>query len=200
MAIDQLNKDKTNRLSSTRIGGKMTADYWENIFTAKERGKHVVWYNGAALNPLFQAAGLEWCHGEAFAARLTKEKIPHQVLNARYHEQEAFIISQAGRPGAVTIATNMAGRGTDIMLGGNPEMMIREQTANVTDEAERQKIIARIRGEIAANKEMVREAGGYTSRFEDGLELANGNPTLATAPSLADVLVRLSGIGRRQAG
>ena len=47
---------------------------------------------------------------------------------------------------------------------------------------------------------LVREAGGYTSRFEDGLELANGNPILATAPSLADVLVRLSGIGRRQAG
>lgn len=86
MAIDQLNKGKTNRLSSTRIGGKMTADYWENIFTAKERGKHVVWYNGAALNPLFQAAGLEWCHGEAFAARLAAQHLeePAQAAGAEY--------------------------------------------------------------------------------------------------------------------
>ncbi len=57
---------------------------------------------------------------EHLSTLLKKEKIPHQVLNARYHEQEAQIIAQAGRPGAVTIATNMAGRGTDIMLGGNP--------------------------------------------------------------------------------
>ncbi|MGH3895717.1 MAG: 2-hydroxyacyl-CoA dehydratase subunit D [Rhodococcus qingshengii] len=64
----------------------MTADYWENIFTAKERGKHVVWYNGAALNPLFQAAGLEWCHGEAFAARLAAQHLeePAQAAGAEY--------------------------------------------------------------------------------------------------------------------
>src|SRR5690606_35887846 len=59
---------------------------------------------------------------EYLSKLLKKENIKHQVLNARYHEQEAFIIAQAGRPGAVTIATNMAGRGTDIMLGGNPDM------------------------------------------------------------------------------
>ena len=59
---------------------------------------------------------------EALSALLKKQKIPHNVLNARYHEQEAYIIAQAGRPGAVTIATNMAGRGTDIQLGGNLEM------------------------------------------------------------------------------
>jgi preprotein translocase subunit SecA len=52
----------------------------------------------------------------------------HKVLNARYHEQEAFIIAQAGVPGAVTIATNMAGRGTDIQLGGNAEMRIATET------------------------------------------------------------------------
>jgi preprotein translocase subunit SecA len=57
-----------------------------------------------------------------FLSRLLKShKLPHQVLNAKYHEQEAEIISQAGKPGAITIATNMAGRGTDIMLGGNPQ-------------------------------------------------------------------------------
>lgn len=97
---------------------------------------------------------------ESFAARLKKEKIPHQVLNARYHEQEASIIAQAGRPGAVTIATNMAGRGTDIMLGGNPEMMIQAETEKVTDDAKREQIITRIREEIAANKELVRASGG----------------------------------------
>ncbi len=97
---------------------------------------------------------------EAFAARLKKEKIPHQVLNARYHEQEATIISQAGRPGAVTIATNMAGRGTDIMLGGNPDMLVKAETANITDEAKKAEIETRIRAEVAANKEIVIAAGG----------------------------------------
>jgi benzoyl-CoA reductase/2-hydroxyglutaryl-CoA dehydratase subunit BcrC/BadD/HgdB len=62
--------DRSNRLAATKAGGRMVAEYWENIFTAKERGKHVVWYNGTALNPIFQAAGLEWCHGEAYSARL----------------------------------------------------------------------------------------------------------------------------------
>ena len=60
---------------------------------------------------------------------LKKEKIPHHVLNARYHEQEAYIVAQAGRFGGVTIATNMAGRGTDIQLGGNPEMRKAQELA-----------------------------------------------------------------------
>lgn len=86
MTVAQPRKDKAHRLSSTRVGGKLVADYWENIFTAKERGKHVVWYNGAALNPLFQAAGLEWCHGEAFAARLAAQHLegPAQAAGAEY--------------------------------------------------------------------------------------------------------------------
>ncbi|MFN3700427.1 MAG: preprotein translocase subunit SecA [Alphaproteobacteria bacterium] len=61
---------------------------------------------------------------EKLSARFKKEKITHNVLNARYHEQEAYIVAQAGRPGAVTIATNMAGRGTDIQLGGNSDMLM----------------------------------------------------------------------------
>ncbi len=97
---------------------------------------------------------------EAFSDRLKREKIPHQVLNARYHEQEASIISQAGRPGAVTIATNMAGRGTDIMLGGNPDMLIKAVTTDEMSDAEKQKIAERIRAEVTANKEIVRGAGG----------------------------------------
>ncbi len=88
------------------------------------------------------------------------EPIPHTVLNARYHEQEAFIVSQAGVPGAVTIATNMAGRGTDIQLGGNVEMRIRQELGEVVDEAERARRIETIKAEVAQNKQTVLAAGG----------------------------------------
>jgi len=77
---------------------------------------------------------------ESLAARLKKEKIKHNVLNARHHEQEAEIISQAGRPGAVTIATNMAGRGTDIQLGGNPDMLS-DGAEKIDFEADKKKVI-----------------------------------------------------------
>ena len=97
---------------------------------------------------------------EELAERLTKEKIPHQVLNARYHEQEAFIIAQAGVPGAVTIATNMAGRGTDIQLGGNADMRIQQELADIPPGPERDARIAAIRGEIAKLKETALVAGG----------------------------------------
>jgi len=74
------------RMAANRSGGKMIADYWDNIFTAPERGKKVVWYNGSALNPIFQAAGLEWCHGEAFSARLAALHLegPAQLAGAEY--------------------------------------------------------------------------------------------------------------------
>lgn len=64
-----------NRLKSNDSGRHMISDYWDRIFTANERGAKVVWYNGAALNPIFQAAGLEWAHGEAFAARLSAQRL-----------------------------------------------------------------------------------------------------------------------------
>jgi preprotein translocase subunit SecA len=81
------------------------------------------------------------------------------VLNARYHEQEATIVAQAGLPGAITIATNMAGRGTDIQLGGNADIRIKAETASIEDASEKQAAIARIRAEVKANREMVLTAG-----------------------------------------
>ena len=91
---------------------------------------------------------------------LKKEGIPHHVLNARYHEQEAYIIAQAGRVGAVTIATNMAGRGTDIMLGGNAEMTIERDTGELEEGVAKDAKIAQLRAEVAAAKEEVLAAGG----------------------------------------
>ncbi|MCB9988931.1 MAG: preprotein translocase subunit SecA [Rhodospirillales bacterium] len=97
---------------------------------------------------------------EKLAEQLKKHKIPHSVLNARYHEQEAQIISQAGRPGAVTIATNMAGRGTDIKMGGDAEMRIADEVDESWTDAKKEKAIAKIREEVARDKETVKEAGG----------------------------------------
>jgi preprotein translocase subunit SecA len=97
---------------------------------------------------------------ELLSERLKKAKIPHQVLNARHHEQESMIIAQAGRPGAVTIATNMAGRGTDIQLGGNLEMRIKAEISADLSEDEKQKRIDAIKAEVARDKEIVLNAGG----------------------------------------
>ncbi len=93
---------------------------------------------------------------EAFSKRLKKAGIAHQVLNARYHEQEAYIIAQAGQPGAVTIATNMAGRGTDIMLGGNAAMRVKKELGEMPDAGRAEMI----RAATARDKEIVKEAGG----------------------------------------
>ncbi|MFI5033989.1 MAG: preprotein translocase subunit SecA, partial [Reyranellales bacterium] len=105
---------------------------------------------------------------EALSEELKKAGIKHSVLNARFHEQEAQIVAQAGRPGTITIATNMAGRGTDIQLGGNVEMLVRQSepeiTAKFADEAERKAELDRVEAEIRAgverDREIVRKAGG----------------------------------------
>jgi preprotein translocase subunit SecA len=91
----------------------------------------------------------------------TKVKV-FAILNARYHEQEAYIVSQAGVPGAITIATNMAGRGTDIQLGGNADMRIRQELAGIEDPREREKSASadEIRAQVARLKEKALAAGG----------------------------------------
>ena len=91
----------------------------------------------------------------------TQKKV-FAILNARYHEQEAFIVSQAGVPGAVTIATNMAGRGTDIQLGGNADMRIRQEITDITDWGARDKDprAAAIREQVKKLKEKALAAGG----------------------------------------
>ncbi|HJK86463.1 MAG TPA: preprotein translocase subunit SecA [Candidatus Megaira endosymbiont of Nemacystus decipiens] len=96
---------------------------------------------------------------EEISSILKKEKIKHNVLNAKMHEKEAYIIAQAGRYKAVTIATNMAGRGTDIMLGGNLEMLIEDIDTNLTQEKRDAEII-RIKKELEIEKQKVIKAGG----------------------------------------
>ncbi len=97
---------------------------------------------------------------ELLSAALKKHKIKHNVLNARHHEQEAYIIAQAGIPGAVTIATNMAGRGTDIQLGGNLEMRSEREIDPTWDDDKKQQKIKEIKEEIKQLSEEVRQAGG----------------------------------------
>ncbi|MAW08271.1 MAG: preprotein translocase subunit SecA [Halobacteriovoraceae bacterium] len=96
---------------------------------------------------------------ELLSQMLQKEGIPHNVLNARHHEQEAQIVADAGRLGAVTIATNMAGRGTDIKLGGNVEFKVME-AIEAEPEGDHAAIRARIEAEHAADEEAVKKAGG----------------------------------------
>jgi preprotein translocase subunit SecA len=97
---------------------------------------------------------------EQLAAALKKQGIPHVVLNAKYHEREAEIVAQAGHKGAVTIATNMAGRGTDILLGGNPEYLAAQKNKDVEDPKERTKIEEQIRETWDVEHKEVVDRGG----------------------------------------
>jgi preprotein translocase subunit SecA len=97
---------------------------------------------------------------ELLSEFLNQEGVKHAVLNARFHEMEAHIVAQAGSLGAVTIATNMAGRGTDIKLGGNLEFRIEDELKDVPEGKERDKAIAKFAEEIEAQRQLVLAAGG----------------------------------------
>ncbi|MEM7768046.1 MAG: preprotein translocase subunit SecA [Pseudomonadota bacterium] len=104
---------------------------------------------------------------ELLSSILTAAKIPHTVLNARHHEQEAQIVANAGVPGAVTVATNMAGRGTDIQLGGNVEMRVWKEKAEQEEKlgreltkGELETLTAQIRADIEVRKKQALDAGG----------------------------------------
>ncbi len=97
---------------------------------------------------------------ELLSGMLKATGIPHKVLNARYHEQEAYIIADAGVPGAVTIATNMAGRGTDIQLGGSAAKRLKQELAPLADESARDRDKRTVDHEIAERRQMALEAGG----------------------------------------
>ncbi len=113
----------------------------------KEHGyKQIDFGNPGALDKLYAAA------------RAGKQAKLFAVLNARFHEQEAYIVAEAGVPGAITIATNMAGRGTDIKLGGSLEMRIQQETAAITDEAEKAKKIEQIKADVERFREIVLKA------------------------------------------
>ncbi|MBF0249988.1 MAG: preprotein translocase subunit SecA [Alphaproteobacteria bacterium] len=145
-----------------------------------------------------------------YLSKLLKSKgIKHNVLNARHHEQEAFIVADAGLPGAVTIATNMAGRGTDIQLGGNLDMRILRELGELPEGQERDAAIARIKAEVEANKTIALDAGGLfivgTERHESrridnqlrGRSGRQGDPGgSAFFLSLEDDLMRIFGSER----
>ncbi len=143
---------------------------------------------------------------ELLSEFLNKEKVEHAVLNARHHEREAHIVAQAGRTGAVTIATNMAGRGTDIQLGGNVEFRTEDELGDMEEGPERDAAIERITKEVAEEKERVKAAGGLfvlaTERHESrridnqlrGRSGRQGDPGLSRFYlSLDDDLLRIFG-------
>jgi preprotein translocase subunit SecA len=165
----------------------------KTIREAKERGQPI----------LVGTVSIE--KSELLSEFLKKENVEHVVLNARYHEQEAHIVEQAGRIGGVTIATNMAGRGTDIQLGGNVDARITRELEGV-EGAERNAGIARIKAEVAAERDAVRAVGGLfvlgTERHESrridnqlrGRSGRQGDPGLSRFYlSLDDDLLRIFG-------
>ena len=145
---------------------------------------------------------------EIISDLLKQKRVPHAVLNARFHEQEATIVAQAGAPGAITIATNMAGRGTDIKLGGNADMRIKLELEDV-DPAGRAAAEQAILDEVAANHEKVKASGGLfvigTERHESrridnqlrGRSGRQGDPGASRFfLSLEDDLMRIFGSDR----
>src|SRR5579872_737240 len=141
--IDTANQKMQPMLVGTTSIEKseLLADY------LKKKGyKQIDFTAPGALQPLYAAA------------RASKPSKLFAVLNARFHEQEAYIVAEAGVPGAITVATNMAGRGTDIKLGGSLDMRIQHETAGMADEAERNAKIEQIKADVERFRELVLKA------------------------------------------
>ncbi|WP_225537920.1 preprotein translocase subunit SecA [Wolbachia endosymbiont of Mansonella perstans] len=148
-------------------------------------------------------------NSEKLSALLQSHSLKHSVLNARYHEQEAYIIAQAGVPGSITIATNMAGRGTDIQLGGNAEMIAKVELNKIKNADEREKKYQEIVERVEKDKDIAIKAGGLcvigTERHESrriddqlrGRSGRQGDPGLSKFfLSLEDDLMRIFGSDR----
>ncbi|MDM8334916.1 preprotein translocase subunit SecA [Wolbachia pipientis] len=148
-------------------------------------------------------------NSEKLSVLLRNNSLKHSVLNARYHEQEAYIIAQAGVPGNITIATNMAGRGTDIQLGGNAEMIAKVELKKIKNDDERERKYQEIVERVKKDKEIAIKAGGLcvigTERHESrriddqlrGRSSRQGDPGLSKFfLSLEDDLMRIFGSDR----
>jgi len=171
----------------------------DEIVTLRERGQPV----------LVGTVSIE--KSELLSDHLKKRKVPHVVLNAKFHEKEAEIVVQAGRSGSVTIATNMAGRGTDIVLGGNAEAVAIHELREVEDPAERERRLEKLRESCTADRLRVLETGGLhiigTERHESrrvdnqlrGRSGRQGDPGSSRFYlSLEDDLMRIFGSDRLQ--
>jgi preprotein translocase subunit SecA len=159
--FDEIYKLKVVSIPPNRPVARI--DYEDSIFlTAEEKYRAVLALTKACVAKrqpiLIGTTNID--RSEFVSDLLKKEGIKHSVLNARHHKQEAHIIAEAGAPGAVTIATNMAGRGTDIKLGGSREMRIEAECANIENEEEKAKKIQEIEADIKEKYKFVSEAGG----------------------------------------
>ena len=147
----------------TNVNVKRIDDHDEVYRTAEEKFRAIIREirDAAAKKQPILVGTTSIEKSEMLAERLRQEGIQDfQVLNARYHEQEAFIVSQAGVPGAITIATNMAGRGTDIQLGGNADMRVAHELAEMPEGTDRAAKEIAIRADVQRLKEQALAAGG----------------------------------------